>query len=815
MENKHLPLKFTPIDADKAANERTFYLLLRNWYWFVISIALFISMAFVYNSWIRMPRHSIDANILVTDDSRKLGLDDLFQKSLLNAGKDLAIGNEVGLLRSYSLNYRVFENLDWRTSWYQKRYLNWDGLYTREPFLVEEEKGFANVEDIRIAITPLRYDSYAIAVKGEALVNNQLHPIEFSAFGKFGTPFKNKYFNFTIHLTKSVTSIEGEKFSFFFNNKHTLTRTYLEKLKIGQSEKKNEIIHLMTEGSEPLREIHFLNGLIDAYTAYKLEFRTLTNKRSLDFIDSQLSGISDSLNAAGNTVSQFRSRNQVVDLSAEGGLVMAQLRELEREKSQSQMQLKYFQNLLNYLGHTDSIKKMVVPSVIGIQDAALNAVVLKLSDLYSRREILSFSAHESNPTFLLLNKEINQVTNQLRENLVNLIDNARLSIANLEERRAVIAGQLNRLPVKEQKLIDIKRQYELTSEIYTFLLQKRAELEIMLASTISNIQIMDPASAERVMKSGIPPNILYVLALLLGAGLPAFLIMMVSRLNNTIELQEDVQKLTSLTVIGNIPHGNGKQEMVVIKDPRAAITESFRTIRTNLKYLQSQGNEKVIGIHSVRPGEGKTFNSLNLSCILAINDRKVLLIGADMRRPHLHKPLNMKSVWGLSTYLIGQSTYEEIVLETSIPNLSFVASGPIPPNPAELLERPLFAQLIARAREEFDYVIIDNAPISLVTDGLITCGLSDLNIMILRYGVSRKDQIGFINELADRGLIKHLSLVINDIKASRFGYGYNYSYKYTDKKTADYFGKRKDIPVPRQARVNGTKVDLTKVPVGN
>ncbi|MEL7587631.1 MAG: polysaccharide biosynthesis tyrosine autokinase [Prolixibacteraceae bacterium] len=815
MENRILPRNLQRPSAEKADNERNFYLFLRNWYWFVISISVFVGLTFVYNTWFRSQGYSIDANILVTDDSRKLGLDDLFQKSLLNTGKDIAIGNEVALLRSYSLNYRVFDNLGWRTSWYQKRLLNWDGLYTREPFLVEEATDFANTEDVRIEITPLRGDSYSIAVDGMALVGNKPQKIEFSAFGRFGMPFKNQFFHFTIHQAASESLIAGEKFSFCFNNKHTLTRTYLKKLKIGQTEKKNEIIHLMTEGSEPLREIHFLNGLIEAYTNYKLEFRTLTNKRSLDFIDSQLSGISDSLNAAGNTVSQFRARNQVVDLSAEGGLVMAQLREIEREKSQSQMQLKYFQNLQNYLGHTDSIKKMVVPSVIGIQDAALNAVVLKLSDLYSRREILSFSAHESNPTFLLLNKEISQVTNQLRENLHNLIDNARLAIANLQERRDVIAGQLNRLPVKEQKLIDIRRQYELTSEIYTFLLQKRAELEIMLASTISNIQIMDPASAERVMKSGIPPNILYVLALLLGAGLPAFVVMMISKLNNTIELQEDVQRLTALTVIGNIPHGNGKNEMVVVKDPRAAITESFRTVRTNLKYMLSQGDQKVIGIHSVRPGEGKTFNSLNLACILALNDRKVLLVGADMRRPHLHKPLNMKSVWGLSTYLIGQSTYEEIVLETSINNLSFVASGPIPPNPAELLERPAFSELIARAREEFDYVIIDNAPISLVTDGLITCRASDLNIVILRYGVSRKDQISFINELSDRGLMKHLSLVINDIKASRFGYGYNYSYKYNDKKTADYFGKRKDVPVQHQPRVNGTKVNLNKVPVSS
>ncbi len=780
----------------------------RNWYWFLVSIIIAVGAVFAYNKYMGLQRYMIDSNIMITEDTKHFKLEDLFQKSMMNMGNDLTIGNEIGLLHSYALNYRVFEGLNWRTSWYRRNFLKWEGLYSREPFLVEEKPGEPNMEDLNLVITPFGDNSYIIEAKGWGLMNNVRQPVRFSGKGKFGEPFDNEYFHFTLHLSKSMTMIRDEKFAFRFNNLHSLTNEYLGKVKIGHNDKKNEIIRLMVEGNEPLRNVDYLNALINEYKDYKLKVRTETNKRSLDFIDAQLSGISDSLNAAGNSVTRFRSNNQVVDISAQGGLVMQQLRDIEREKAESQMQLKYFQNLLSYLGNTDSIRrKMVVPSVVGVQDAALNAVVLKLSDLYSRREILSFSTHESNPTWVLLNREIKQVTSQLRENLVNLIDNAKLNIKNMQERQDVISGQLNNLPVKEQKLIDIRRQYELTSGIYTFLLQKRAELDIMLNSVVSEVQIMDPATRERVKESGIPPNILYVLALFLGIGLPAFVIVMAGKLTDTIQVQEDVRQLTSLSIIGNIPHAQGKTEMIVAKNPRAVITESFRTIRTNLKYMLSRPDQKVISIHSVRPGEGKSFNALNLSCVLAMNEKKVLLIGADMRRPQLNKSLGIKKSDGLSTYLIGQSEYEEIVTDTSIPNLWYVPSGPIPPNPAELLERGLFKELIERARADFDYVVIDNAPLSLVTEGLITCRLSDLNIIILRYGISRKDQIHFINDMVKREMMVHPALVINDIRTGRFGYGYNYSYIYKDKRSADYFGvaKKETVQVTKTQVLNGAK----------
>lgn len=775
----HFNLPVHQSDDGEIDLKRILFIFFRNWQWFVVCMALALAFAFGYNNYYRKQLYLIDNSIIVPENSKSVLFENLIEKSLTGMGTRMSLGNEMELLRSYTLSQRVFEKLNWRTTWYRKTYLSWTDLYNREPFIVQEEENAVNIEGIDLFVYPVSDDTYTISARGTALLDREPIEVDFSETVKFGQPFKNAFFHFILHRKDSNVSVVGESYRFRFNSVSALTKAYLKKLKIEQTNKNNEVIRLSLEGAEPLREIHYLNELVDEYINLKLEFQTETQKRSLAFIDKQLSGISDSLNAAGTSVTEFRAQNQVLDISAEGQLVMSQLGEIEKEKSQSQMQLDYFRNLLAYLGKADAIKQVVMPSVVGIQDPSLNAVVMKLTELYSRREVLAFSARENNPSYILLNKEIEQVTSQLRENLVNLIDNAQLSIQSLTRRQNTISRQLNNLPGKEQRLIDIRREYELTNEIYTFLLQRRAEIDIALAATVSDIQIIDPARLERIVRTGVSNQSIYLFALLGGFLIPAIIILLLNVINNTIHLQEDVEKLTPLTIIGNVLHSTHKTELVVAENPRAPVTESYRTIRTNLQYMLSQENRQLIGIHSIRPGEGKTFSAINLACILALNDKKVLLVGADMRKPRLHKILDVSNETGLSTYLIGHTTYEDAVIKTSIDNLWMVASGPVPPNPAELLERDLFKTFIDRARADFDFVVIDNAPVSMVTDGLITSRQADLNIFILRYGVSRKDQLKFINDMAAQGVMKHPALVINDIRLDSFGYGRSYSYRYS------------------------------------
>lgn len=774
MQSNHIPQPALNQPDDEIDLKRLFFILLRKWYWFLACLFLSVSLAFLFGKY-RSQAYLVDTSIIIPQKNKAFNLETMFGNQFPGMA-DMSISTEVELLRSYTLNYRVVENLNWRTIWFQREVFGWKGLYTNEPFRIREHENEINIEDIWIEIRPEADSTYLVSASGTGMLNNAPVDINCSSAGKFGEDFQNEFFNFTLYLKDDISRVAGERFRFRFTNRSRLTLEYLERLNIASADKLSDVIRLSVQGTEALREIRYLNELVRVYLDLKLEQQTTTQKRSLQFIDNQLSGISDSLIVAGTTFTEFRSRNQIIDLSAQGELVMTQLGDIEKNKSQQQMQLEYFVNLLAYLGKSDGIKQVVTPSVVGIQDPSLNALVLKLSELYSRREVLSFSAYENNPTLVLLNKEISQVNEQLRENLVNLIDNARLTIQNLDARYHTMNAQLNNLPGQEQELINIRRQYDLTSEIYTYLLQKRAEIEISLASTVVDIQIIDPARVERIRQTGISSKMLILLGALIGLIIPAFFILLVEMADNKIHQQEDVERSSPLTIIGNVFHSKSKSDLVVFENPTAPITESFRAIRTNLQYKFTQAGQKVIGIHSMIPGEGKTFCATNLACILAMNDKKTLLIGADLRKPRLDQIFGFDNLKGLSTYLIGHHRAQDVVRETYADNLWLIPSGPIPPNPAELLERVQFAELLEWAKNEFDYVVIDNAPVSMVTDGIITGRLVDLNIFVLRYGLSRKDQLKQINDIAFQSVMNKPSLVINDIKFDQVGYRHVYAY---------------------------------------
>ena len=760
---------------DEIDLKRLLFLLIRKWYWLVMGLFLGITGAYLFVKY-TPDKYQVNTSLLVTDESKGFDLENLFMDGMMGSSGKASLQNELEFLRSYTLNHQAVDNLNWQTFWQKKNLIIWNGIYLNEPFILNKSGEGLNPAGIPIYITPLSETEYEISVDGEIKLEGQNVKIEFSEIAKYGEPFRNEYFNFTLTPKENSSDLPGEWYRFSFINKSKLTTDYLKRVTTDYG-KESEVIKLSVESTEPLRDIHYLNELVRVYLKLKLNLQTQTQKRSLDFIDSQLSGISSDLTAAENTFTEFRSKNQIIDLSSQGSLIMEQLKEIEQEKSQMQMQLDYFKNLQRYLGNIQSADQLVAPSVVGITDATLNALVLKLSELYSRRKVLAFSAYENNPSLILLNQEIEQVNQQLREILVNLIDNTQLSVNTLNLRYTRINNQLNNMPEQEQQLINIQRQYELTNEIYTYLLQRRAELEISLAAAIVDIQVIDPAQFERLIPLNKSPMLILLIGAFLGLLLPGVLILLVDLLDNSIHLQEDIEKLTPLPILGNVLHSTDKSELVVIHHPRAPITESYRTIRTNLQF-KLQDKQKVIGLHSVQPGEGKSFNATNLACIMAMNDKKTVIIGVDMRKPRLNNIFNLANTKGLSNYLAGRYGTKEIIQQTEIDNLSLIASGPIPPNPAELIERPAFSQLLEELKAQFDYIIIDNAPVSRVTDGLITSRHSDLNLFILRYGVSKKSQLKFINDIARQGTMHNPAFIINDIKLNRFGYGYGHSYQY-------------------------------------
>ena len=776
MENFENLENFFP-QEEKINFRKVFVIMFKNWHLFVLFGILGLLGGYIYTR-MTQPTYQSKAAIYSPRKSAAIGagLEDLFKMQFTNDKSE--VYNQIEIIKSFNINYKVVQNLDWRTSWFRKDGFIWESCYKSDPFIVQESEGLLNIPGVRIYIKPFSKSQYKLSVDDDVFFQGKEMHISFTSKCDFGMPYGNEFFHFTLLQNGDESYDKNVSYYFVFNDAAQMARDYLKKLVVKPNDKQSEIIRLQLESDQPQRDVDYLNQLVAVYMQNKMNFQTETQKKSLQFIDKQLVGISDSVNSASSNFTRFKSQNQIVNIDAQGTQVMTTLKEIQSEMMKNQMQLDYYRNLHEYLGESDNLKNLIAPSVVGVQDLSLNTMLVSLSELYNRRQVLSFSAKEDNPSLLLINREINQTTAQLKENLGNLIRNAEFQNKSFQEQEKGINSKLSMLPQKEQDLIHYQRRYELNNEIYTFMLQKRAEIDISLAGATPEVQIIDAARIETTDPVGLPKMIKILLGLFVGFLFPSIYLLIRHMVADTIELQEDVEKDNKVPVLGNVIHSTSKSDTPVYDNPRSGIAESYRGIRTNLQFMFTDRSPKVVAIHSTNPGEGKSFTSINLATILAMNNKRVILVGTDMRKPRMHRIFNLSNEHGLSTYLSSQDSFEDVVQDTLIKNLQIISSGPIPPNPSELLDRPEMENLIKSLKSKFDYVIMDNAPIAMVTDGQLCGQYADLNVFILRYTISKKDQVPFINQLAETKKMNNLAIIVNDIKGHSFGYGRDYSYNY-------------------------------------
>lgn len=692
-------------------------------------------------------------------------------------GGNIKIQNHIAMLQSYSLNYTALENLGWKVSWYEETPFYDKDLYGSEPpYIVTADPTKTNTTGIPIRITEVSDHEYLIKVDAKTLdINQQEQNININTKGIFGELFTEGPFAFTIEKNKKAHGKVVEDCFFNFNDIEQMALNYQGRLVVTVLNKQSDLINLQLKGVNPIRKMDYLNELGKVYINYGLKEKNRTSENTLRFIDIQLLGITDSLYKSENRFTNFRSEKKVVDLTKEAGLVLTKLEELESAKSIAEMHLAYVTKLKKEMTDSRQMKQMVTPSVVGFSDATFNSLVTKLIDLYGKREVLTFSLEERAPNIQLLDNELQMTLNAVSKNVDNLVSNLQLEVQNLDKRINLLGGQLSELPQNEQKLINLKRRFDLNNELYTFLIKKRAETAITMASNIPDVKVVDPARRITTIQTGPKKMVNYSIGFFLGLVIPMVIMIIGVGFNDSIRTKEEVEKRSRLPIIGMIVHNDYDKEMIVAEHPRSSIAESFRALRTNLKYLLPGENKKVIAIHSTMPGEGKSFVALNLAVILALNNKKVLLVGVDLRKPVLHQLFKSDNKKGLSTFLINYHTFDEVVEVTSIENLSFTPSGPIPPNPSELLENEFFGKFLDEAKKRFDYIVLDNAPVSLVTDGIIAGAYADANLFLLRLKYSQYKQLNFINNLAEKMALPNMGILLNDTNMDGDGYNGRYS----------------------------------------
>jgi len=753
-------------------SKRSLYHFLNKWHWFVLSIFTGLVIALFFN--IYMPiKYNINSSIIINNINNGSTKVNISQGSYDNSRGALDLNHAVRL-KSFVVNQKVLENLGWNIMWYQETLLYNKDIYGNEPFKVNLIPNKLNITGIPIYVKKLSDTECEIMVDAKYKQGNMSTKVSFKQKIKFGEPFNNQYFAFIIEDSKNQYT-SNSSFFFTINNINSLVLRFQEHIKIIPNDKLPDLIELILNENNVRRGVDYLNELTKYYVEFGLAEKNLVAENTIKFIDNQLKSVTDSLSFSENKFATFRTNTQSVDLNQEGGIVMQKKENLESERAILESRLEYLRNLRQDMNDAQRMKQTIIPSVIGITDVTINNLVTKLSDLYSRREVLSFSVQEKAPSLILLDKEIQFTHNLLSSNINTLLSATETDLDNLARRAGGFSSQLSLLPRTEQQFSSLKRSFDLNNDLYTFLLKMRAESAITYASNQPDVKVLDRARIETSKIVSPMQGVNFLIGLIMGFLIPLLIILLRDFFNNTFQSKEEIQEMTKLPIAGMIIHNKSKNDLVVSENPRSNITESFRLLRTNLKFILNEDRKKVIAVQSTIAGEGKSFISLNLSSILALNDYKVLLVGVDMRMSKLHKALKSDNKKGLSTYLSNQDKFDDIVETTSINNLSYVSSGPMPPNPAELLENGSFERFMAEARSKFDYIILDCPPVSLVTDGTITGLNADVNLFVIRFRYSNKNVLQFINEHEIKKTLPNLALVLNDAVRENFGTGNYYN----------------------------------------
>ena len=759
-------------------------LFISNWIWIVVALFLALSVAYLYNKYSQRV-YDVKSTLLIKDVQNTgavANMEQIFAGNVYNPYPNL--DDEVAIITSYTLNRRVIEELPEHHIAYvpvARNGIQWQRTYETSPFVVRK------LADRQPSGKPfmIRFTgpgTYTLEVEDNApgrtrnkeqKTNNQDHVF------KLGDVYELDGFNFVVELRDSTKAISaGQRWRVWFESPDGLANTYRSSLKVEPVKDYASVFTLSFNGYSPKQGADYLNALMKIYIAQGLEWKSRAADNTIKFIEAQLGLISDSLRLAENSMENFRLNNRFVDLTLEGTLVLQRLEKFEGEKNMLGLQMQYYEYLRDYINSRDATENIISPSVMGVTDPMLMGLVGKFSELQQKRKLTAFSVNENIQQLEMQDKELEDARAALRENVSSAISQMQLSIDNVNTNIAKVEKELGRLPGTERSLIGIQRKFDLNNSVYTYLLERRAEAGIAKASQITDNRIIDAAMAQNSSRIKPQTRKNYLVSLLLGLLVPMGLIVIFDLLNNKIIGRHDIERLTKAPIIGYVSHSEYHVEDPVAQKPGSTLAESFRAVRTSLAFYTGQTKCPVVLVSSPVSGEGKTFVSVNLATIISMMNKKVLIVGLDLRKPRVHAILKAGNGHGMSQYLSNSATFEEVIVPTEIVNLWFAPSGPVPPNPAELIGSPKMAEFIARARNEFDAVIIDTPPVGIVTDALLLAQLTNVTLFVVRQKYTTRGSVALLDEIYRKGEMSNVAIIVNDISASGY-YGYGLRYGYT------------------------------------
>ena len=751
-----------------------------HWPWFVISIIICIACAWGYLR-LTTPIYNISATVLIKDEKKGGGasmssdLEKMGLEGFVSSSSN--VDNEIEVLRSKSLAREVVNNLGLFVTYMDEDEFPSKELYYTSPVLVSLTHQEADKLPGRMEINMILQPTGALGVQitvGEKEYRKQFDKLPAVFPTDEGTVafFAN---NDTLSAVCPENITKERHITAFINRPFSVLKEYVNSLSIAPTSKTTSVVVISLENTNTRRGRDYINKLLEMYNINANNDKNEVAQKTAEFIDERIGIISKELGSTEQDLENFKRSAGITDLSSEAQIALTGNAEYEKKRVENQTQINLVMDLQRYMKGNEY---EVLPSNIGLQDAASAGAIDRYNQMLVERKRLLRTSTENNPTIINLDTSIRAMRTNVQATLDATLKGLQITKEDLAREASRYSRRINDAPTQERQFVSIARQQEIKSGLYLMLLQKREENAITLAATANNAKIIDEALAD---DNPISPKktIVYLAALVLGVGLPVGVIYLIGLTKFKIEGRADVEKLTSLPVVGDIPLADEKTgSIAVFENQNNLMSETFRNVRTNLQFMLENG-KNVILVTSTISGEGKSFISANLAISLSLLGKKVVIVGLDIRKPGLNKVFNIpKKEHGITQYLTNTTAnLMDFVQPSDInKNLFILPGGTVPPNPTELLARGGLEKAIETLKANFDYVILDTAPVGMVTDTLLIGRVADLSVYVCRADYTHKAEFTLINELAENNKLPNLCIAVNGLDLNSRKYGYYYGY---------------------------------------
>ena len=772
-------------------------MFLYHWKWFAASVFVCLAIAFVYLR-SATPVYNVTAKIMVKDKkkggytSEMMALEEF---GLLGASG--GIDNELEVLQSKSLVKDVVVDMKLYTTYLEKTRLSKHDLYRNTPIWVDVEPG--TIDDLvygysleltldKDSVFHILCKTYDIEQEDNVELEVKTPTLPYLLETPNGKLIISRNDNVPLKVDQNLLVVVTPPLK--------VAKRYLASMTFEPTSKMTSVAVISLKEVNRTRGIEFLTRLVEVYNDDANEDKNQIARKTEEFIGERIILVGQDLDNTERQLQGFKERSGLVNLTIDAQKALDEGATYEKKLVDISTQLRLVEMLHDAVFNpNNSFDVLPATASIGLTDAALTAAISQYNTQVLERKRLLQTASPNNPTVMSLTTVVEGLHENVKTAVANLKKALTISKRDIEREASRFNSRIGSAPSQERQMVGIERQREIKSELYLMLLQKREENSIALAATADNAKIIDDPVADEFPVSP-KRSMIWLVALVLGVGIPFGVIYLLDLLNYKISSRADVDKLSKVPVLGEVPLAKslekGERALVVREDSNNLMAETFRAIRTNLNFVLNDSSKKVVLFTSTTSGEGKTFLSSNLAMSLALLGKRVLLCGLDIRKPRLvdlFKLTDKKR--GITTYLAGNADDKELlfnqILKSGVnDNLDLLPAGIIPPNPAELLAKENLDKAIEFLSEQYDYILLDTAPVGLVADTLLIGRVANATIYVCRAGYTAKSSFDFINEIKDENKLPNMSLVINDVDmdkgtyygAGKYGYGKRYGYGY-------------------------------------